>query len=231
MMKERSMRMISKITRGIILLSLVSVANAENVPESEKEKFSYAVGAQMAQQLRGQSMDIDPSMLSQALLDILGGSKPKLSDEEIKNVLISFQEKRQAEMLELASGNLEAGETFLKNNKKEKDIKVLDNGLQYKVITSGSGEKPNASDTVTVHYRGTLITGVEFDSSIRRGEPATFPVNGVIKGWQEVLPMMSTGSKWNIYVPSELAYGPRGAGANIPPNSTLIFEIELLSIK
>jgi len=225
------MRMISKIASSLVLLGLLPVAHAENTPISKKEKFSYAVGAQMAQQLRGQSMDIDAKMLSQALLDILSGSKAKLSDEEIKNVLTSFQEKRQAEIQELASGNLEAGKIFLDNNKKEKGIKVLDNGLQYKVVKSGSGKKPSASDTVTVHYRGTLISGVEFDSSISRGEPATFPVNGVIKGWQEILPMMETGAKWKVYIPSDLAYGPRGAGANIPPNATLIFDIELLSVK
>ncbi len=226
------MKTISKIASGIILLGLLPVvANAENTPKSEKEKFSYAVGAQMAHQLRGQGMDIDAKMASQALLDILSGSKQKLSDEEIQKVLVSFQEKRQVETQQLAAGNLEAGKTFLDNNKKEKGIKALDNGLQYKIIESGSGKKPSASDTVTVHYRGTLITGVEFDSSISRGEPATFPVNGVIKGWQEILPMMPTGSKWKVYIPSDLAYGPRGAGANIPPNSTLIFDIELLSIK
>ncbi|VAW85713.1 FKBP-type peptidyl-prolyl cis-trans isomerase FklB [hydrothermal vent metagenome] len=225
------MRMISKIASGIVLLNLVSIANADNVPISEKEKFSYAVGTQMAQQLHGQSMDLDAKMVSQALLDILSNSKPKLSDDEIKNVLASFQEKRQVEMQKLASENLVTGEAFLKNNKKEKGVETLDNGLQYQVIKAGSGEKPSVSDTVTVHYRGTLITGIEFDSSISRGEPATFPVNGVIQGWQKILPMMPTGSKWKVFIPSELAYGPRGAGANIPPNSALIFEIELLAIK
>ncbi|NOY72650.1 MAG: FKBP-type peptidyl-prolyl cis-trans isomerase [Gammaproteobacteria bacterium] len=225
------MRTISKIAGSIALLSLFPVANADNALKSEKEKFSYAVGVQMAQQLRSQGMEVDANAFSQAISDILSGSKPKLSEEEMQAAFTSFQEKRQAVVKKQAEENQTAGKAFLENNKKEKDITVLDNGLQYKIITAGSGKKPSASDTVTVHYQGTLINGDEFDSSISRGEPATFPVNGVIKGWQEILPLMSTGSKWKVFVPSELAYGDRGAGAQIAPHSTLIFEIELLSIK
>lgn len=225
------MRTISKIAGSIVLLGLFPVVNADDALKSEKEKFSYAVGVQMAQQLRSQGMEVDANAFSQAISDILSGAAPKLSEEEMQAVFTSFQEKRQTVMKKQAEENQKAGKAFLENNKKEKDITVLDNGLQYKIITAGSGKKPSASDTVTVHYQGTLINGDEFDSSISRGEPATFPVNGVIKGWQEILPLMPTGSKWKIFVPSELAYGDRGAGAQIAPHSTLIFEIELLSIK
>ncbi len=225
------MRTISKIAGSMVLLSLFPVANANDALKSEKEKFSYAVGVQMAQQLRSQGMEVDAKAFSQAISDILSGSEPKLSDEEMQAAFTSFQEKRQAVMTKLAEENQKISEAFLEKNKKEKDITVLDSGLQYKIITAGSGKKPSASDTVTVHYEGTLINGDEFDSSISRGEPATFPVNGVIKGWQEILPLMPTGSKWKVFVPSELAYGDRGAGAQIAPHSTLIFEIELLSIK
>ena len=169
--------------------------------------------------------------MSQAIEDVLSGSKLKLSTEDMQAAIEEFQKKQMKEMNAQAEKNKKAGEEFLAANKKKEGIHVTESGLQYKIIKKGSGKKPKATDTVEVHYKGTLINGEVFDSSYGRGEPTTFPVNRVIKGWQEALTLMSEGSKWEIYVPSDLAYGEKGAGGKIGPNETLIFEVELLKVK
>jgi FKBP-type peptidyl-prolyl cis-trans isomerase FklB len=141
------------------------------------------------------------------------------------------QKKDMEKQAAVAKKNLDAGQAFLEANKKKEGVVTLPSGLQYKVVTEGKGKQPKSTDTVVAHYRGTLINGTEFDSSYQRNEPATFPVGGVIKGWQEALPLMKEGAKWQVYIPSDLAYGPRGAGGDIGPNEVLIFDIELLSVK
>ena len=178
-----------------------------------------------------QGMELDNPAFLQAVEDVLSNSELKLSKEEMQQILSDFQKKEQEELAAAASNNKASGEKFLAENKSKDGVKTTESGLQYKVVTAGEGEKPKASSQVVVHYRGTLIDGTEFDSSYSRGEPATLGVNQVIKGWQEALQMMPVGSKWQIYVPADLAYGQRGAGGTIKPNSTLIFDIELLEIK
>jgi FKBP-type peptidyl-prolyl cis-trans isomerase FklB len=216
---------------ALMLLSF-SLSAAEPTYKSQKEKFSYAVGVQMGNSLKQQGIaDLDPKAVGQAISDVLSGAKLKLSNEEMQAAIVAFNQemmkKRQAE----GDKNKAAGDKFRAENKKRKGVKELKNGIQYEVLKKGKGAKPKVTDTVTVHYTGTLIDGTVFDSSVKRGVPATFSLKGVIPGWKEILPMMPTGSKWKVVIPPELAYGERGAGAKIGPNATLIFEIELISIK
>ncbi|HLQ26082.1 MAG TPA: FKBP-type peptidyl-prolyl cis-trans isomerase [Acidiferrobacterales bacterium] len=223
---------------GIIvgcLFAMQVVADDKLTLKTEKEKLSYSLGANLGQNVKNNNLDIDAEIFARAIKDALTGNKPLLSDEEMKTALQEFQQKmrqKQVAMLqETAAKNKKEGEAFLAANKKKKDVVVLPSGLQYKVIKAGAGKKPTINDTVIAHYTGALINGKEFDSSIRRGEPATFPLGGVIKGWQEVLPLMQTGAKWQVFIPADLAYGETGAGQAIGPNETLVFEIELISIK
>jgi FKBP-type peptidyl-prolyl cis-trans isomerase FklB len=169
------------------------------------------------------------------LQDALAGGKMLLSEEEERAVLTELQadmrKKQQEKMQQAAEANKKEGDAFLTANKGKDGVVTLPSGLQYKIITSGTGPKPSASDSVVCNYRGTLIDGKEFDSSYKRGQPATFPVSGVIKGWTEALQLMPVGSKWQLFVPSDLAYGERGQGGDIGPNATLVFEVELISIE
>lgn len=185
--------------------------------------------------LHRQSVEVDPAMLTQGLKDALAGGKTQMTDEEARTTLTQLQEelrkKQEAKMQQAGEENKKEGDAFLAANKTREGVVSLPSGLQYKILKAGTGPKPTATDSVVCNYRGTLIEGKEFDSSYKRGEPATFPVNGVIKGWMEALQLMPVGSKWQLFVPSDLAYGPRGAGADIGPNATLIFEVELLSIQ
>lgn len=199
--------------------------------ESDLEKLSYSMGIFFGQSVARQGMQLDNAAFLQAVEDVLNNTELKLSNEEMQKILTDFQKKEQEELAAAASSNKEIGEKFLVENKKKEGVKTTASGLQYKVVKAGDGEKPSATSKVVVHYRGTLIDGTEFDSSYSRGEPASFGVNQVIKGWQEALQMMPVGSKWQIYIPSDLAYGERGAGGSIKPNSTLIFDVELLEIK
>jgi FKBP-type peptidyl-prolyl cis-trans isomerase FklB len=180
-------------------------------------------------------LDIDPNILLRGLKDAMAGGKTLMTDDEIKASLTALQadirNKQQVKMQALGEANKRAGDAFLAANKTQEGVVTLADGLQYKILQEGTGPKPTAGDSVVCNYRGTLLNNTEFDSSYKRGQPATFPVTGVIKGWTEVLQLMPVGSKWQIFVPSELAYGARGAGAEIGPNSTLVFEIELLSIQ
>lgn len=202
-----------------------------------KEKFSYALGLSLGSNLHRQDVDIDPSILAQGLKDALNdNSKHLLTDQEAQAVLTQMQgevrEKQMAKAKEAEGKNKSAGTAFLAANKSKPGVVTLPSGLQYKVITMGTGPKPTASDTVACNYRGTTVDGKEFDSSAKHGgQPATFPVSGVIKGWTEAIQLMPVGSKWQLYIPADLAYGDRGAGPDIGPGSTLIFDVELVSIE
>jgi FKBP-type peptidyl-prolyl cis-trans isomerase FklB len=203
--------------------------------KTQKDKTSYAMGMNFGTGLRKQSIDIDPAILARGLKDAFANGKTLLTEEEARAVLTQLQSdlrKKQEEMAEQAAeANKKQGLAFLEANKAKDGVVALPSGLQYKVLTEGTGPKPAATDTVVCNYRGTLLDNTEFDSSYKRGQPATFPVTGVIKGWTEALQLMPVGSKWELFVPSELAYGERGAGGAIGPNATLIFEVELLSIQ
>ncbi|MGD0509556.1 MAG: FKBP-type peptidyl-prolyl cis-trans isomerase [Terriglobales bacterium] len=206
---------------------------------TKKDKFSYALGMNVAtglgNNLKNQSLEVDWSLVIQGLKDSTGGAKTRLTEEEEKAVLTEVQNevrKQQAEKAQqAATTNKTEGEAFLSANKSKEGVVTLPSGLQYKILTAGTGPKPTASDSVVCNYRGTLINGTEFDSSAKHGQPATFPVSGVIKGWTEALQLMPVGSKWQLFIPSTLAYGERGAGAQIGPHASLIFEVELLSIQ
>jgi FKBP-type peptidyl-prolyl cis-trans isomerase FklB len=206
---------------------------------TRKQKFSYAlgmdIGSKVGASLKQQSVDIDPALVSQGLKDAMAGSKTRLTTEEAQTVLKEVQaevnKQRQEKTAAAAAKNKTEGDAFLAANKSKEGVVTLPSGLQYKILTAGTGPKPAATDSVVCNYRGTLIDGKEFDSSYKRGQPATFGVGQVIKGWTEALQLMPVGSKWQLFVPSTLAYGERGAGAEIGPNATLIFEVELLSIQ
>jgi len=203
----------------------------ENILDTEKQKLSYTMGQQIGSGIQQDQLDVETESLVLGLSHALNGEKSILSDEEMRTVIESFQKEMQAKAGEAKSGNSDKGNEFLKDNSSKDGVETLSSGMQYIVINQGDGEKPKATDTVDVHYEGSLINGTVFDSSIKRGEPATFPVNGVIQGWQEALQLMVVGAKWKVFIPSELAYGEHGAGGAIGPNETLIFEMELLAIK
>jgi FKBP-type peptidyl-prolyl cis-trans isomerase FklB len=201
-----------------------------------KQKASYAIGMNIGKNLKRDSVEIDPAVLSRGLKDALAGGKLLLTDDEAKAALTALQmdvrAKEEAKMKAVAVENKKTGEAFLAANKTKEGVVTLPSGLQYKIITAGTGPKPTADDTVLCHYRGTLVDDTEFDSSYKRKEPLKIPVGGVIKGWTEAIQLMPVGSKWQLFIPSDLAYGERGApGSPIGPNSTLIFEVELISIE
>lgn len=201
---------------------------SEQKLNSQLEKFSYALGLSISGNLIQSGVkQIDPEKFLLALNDVFSGQQPKLSAEEANKILQEFMEEQQSGD---AKSNLEEGLLFLAKNREAEDVVETSSGLQYKIINEGDGESPNAADQVKCHYHGTLIDGTVFDSSVQRGQPAVFPVNGVIQGWVEALQMMSVGSKWRLFVPADLAYGERGAGGAIGPNTTLIFDVELLEI-
>lgn len=192
------------------------------------DKFSYSIGLGIGQNLRGMGTnDLNVEDFAQAVKDVLTGTTPAISHTEARQIVNEYFEKLEAR---INAENIEKGKTFLEENKKNPNVKVLPSGLQYEVIREGNGKHPKATDQVRCHYEGTLIDGTLFDSSVRRGQPAVFGVNQVIKGWVEALQLMSEGAKWKLYIPSELAYGAAGAGEMIPPHSTLIFEVELLEV-
>jgi FKBP-type peptidyl-prolyl cis-trans isomerase FklB len=210
-------------------------AKAPLTLKTQKEKASYAMGMNFGTGLRKQSIDIDPAILARGLKDSFSNGKTLLTEEEARVVLTQLQSdlrKKQQELSQQAADvNKKLGLAFLETNKSKDGVVALPSGLQYKVLKEGTGPKPAPTDTVVCNYRGTLLDNTEFDSSYKRGQPATFPVTGVIKGWTEALQLMPVGSKWQLFIPAELAYGDRGAGGQIGPNSTLIFEVELLSIQ
>jgi FKBP-type peptidyl-prolyl cis-trans isomerase FklB len=199
--------------------------------ETNKQKLSYSMGIFFGQTVIRQEMEIDIPSFMQAVEDVLNKSEKKLSDDEMQKIINTYQKKEKEKQITQSTNSKEDGEKFLAENRNNDGVIVLASGLQYKIIKNGEGIKPLADSRVVVHYRGTLINGTEFDSSYARGEPIELGLNQVIKGWQEALQLMPVGSKWQVFIPSELAYGERGAGRVIGPNSTLIFDIELLSIK
>ena len=216
----------------LIAISLSSgTAYAEKQPATDKEKFSYAVGVQLAQNIARQDIQLDLDSFLQAIEDIITATPLKVSVVEMQQALVNYRDKELKKQDEAGKINKVEGEKVLAENKTKEGIVSIPGGLQYKIIKKGEGKKPTPESDVIVHYRGTLLSGKEFDSSYSRGEPITLNLKGVIKGWQIALPMMQTGAKWQLYVPSELAYGPQAAGPNIGPNSTLIFDIELIAIK
>jgi FKBP-type peptidyl-prolyl cis-trans isomerase FklB len=204
--------------------------------KTAQDSISYAIGFATGQNMRKNTIDIKPDIFSAAVKDGLKSDTSKLfTQAEIEKILTDFQQQMMAKMDEKNKAEGEKykreGDAFLTENGKKEGVITLPSGLQYKVLTSGTGKTPTAADKVTTHYRGTLINGTEFDNSYKRGEPATFPVTGVIKGWTEALQLMKEGDKWQLFIPGELAYGQRGAGQNIPPNATLIFEVELIKVE
>jgi FKBP-type peptidyl-prolyl cis-trans isomerase FklB len=205
--------------------------------DTQKDKASYAIGLNIGRSMKKDDVDVDPEIIARGMKDALSGAKPLLTDEETQTVLNTLQSdvrKHQQELYQQAVlKNKEQGDAFLATNKSKTGVVTLPSGLQYKVIQNGDGPKPAANDTVVCNYRGTLIDGTEFDSSYKRGKPATFGVSQVIKGWTEALQLMPVGSKWELYIPPNLAYGERGTpnGGPIGPNSTLIFDVELVSIQ
>lgn len=200
-----------------------------------RDKVSYGIGMKMGRDFKEQGANLNPEVIAQAMKDVLADKTPQLTDEQVVEAFTAYQKEMetQYEAKAKAEGekNLKDGEAYLAENGKKEGVVTLPSGLQYKVLTAGKGKKPSAKDTVSVHYRGTLIDGKEFDSSISRGEPATFPVSGVIPGWTEALQLMQEGAKWQLFIPAKLAYGERGAGRAIGPNSTLVFEVELIKIQ
>ena len=216
---------------------LFSVCHAQEKLElkDQKAKESYSLGYQFGHNLKAQGVDLDLDVYASGMKDALGGKEPQMSQEDIRAAITGLQQRLQAaqqkQLKEMADKNVEESKKFLAEDQKKEGIKTLPSGLQYKVLTEGFGKMPKAEDTVTVNYKGTLIDGTEFDNSYKRGQPATFKVNGVIKGWTEAMQLMKEGSKWQLFIPPDLAYGERGAGRTIPPGSTLIFEVELISVK
>jgi FKBP-type peptidyl-prolyl cis-trans isomerase FklB len=235
-----------KALLGFLAIGVATTLSAADTKSPElkdqKDKVSYSIGMDIGRNIKRQNLELNVDALASGIRDILAGGKTSLTDEEAREVMNAYrtemQAKQQVQAKEQSEKNKKEGDAFLAENAKKEGVKThqvklpgTNAVLQYKVLTAGTGPKPSTNDTVITHYRGTLIDGTEFDSSYKRGEPATFPVTGVIKGWTEALLMMPVGSKWQLFIPSELAYGERGAGRNIGPNATLIFDIELIGIQ
>ena len=216
-----------KIILSLILIMGITSINAQNL-NTEMEKVSYSLGVNVAKSVKNQGLtSIDSEAIAQAFTDVFEGNELKISEQESNLVLQDYFGKLAKEA---QSANVEAGQKFLAENAKRNGVTTTATGLQYEVLTEGSGDSPKETAQVTVHFHGTLIDGTVFDSSVERGQPATFPVNGVIPGWGEALQLMKPGAKYKLFIPSNLAYGERGAGGSIGPNATLIFEVELISI-
>jgi FKBP-type peptidyl-prolyl cis-trans isomerase FklB len=198
--------------------------------KDQKDKVSYSIGLNIGFNLGRQNVQVNPDVLAAGIKDAIAG-KPQLNTDQVKEVMATFEKDMQQKQKAAGEKNASEGAKFLEENKKKEGVKATASGLQYKVLKEGAGPQPKETDTVTVNYRGTLINGTEFDSSYKRGQPATFPLNGVIKGWTEGLQLMKTGSKYQFFVPANLAYGDRNVGPDIAPNSTLIFEVELIGVK
>ncbi len=226
-----------QVTAAILAVTMVATAAtaADSSLKDTKDKLGYGIGLDMGKTFKKQGLEINPDALLKGFKDGMSGAEPKISEEEIKATFMAVQQemakKQMEESAQASTKNLKEGADFLAANKKKSGIVTTASGLQYKVLTKGTGPKPTATSVVKTHYRGTLLDGTEFDSSYKRNEPAEFEVGQVIKGWTEALQMMPVGSKWQLFIPADLAYGERGAGGTIAPNSTLIFEVELLAIK
>jgi FKBP-type peptidyl-prolyl cis-trans isomerase FklB len=195
-----------------------------------KDKISYVIGRDMAENLRKQGIEIEADAFVQGMKDVMAGKASALSQAEVQQAMMALQQSMSQKQQGKGADNKKAGEDFLAQNKTREGVKTLPSGLQYQVLQQGKGKSPAKTDKVTTHYHGTLIDGTVFDSSYERGQPATFPVNGVIAGWTEALQLMQEGAKWRLFIPSDLAYGARGAGDDIGPNAALIFDVELISV-
>ncbi len=223
----------------IAVLSIMLIATTVSAVEdtelkTQNDRVSYGIGMDIGGSLKNQYKNMDFDMFMKGMKDAFLGNETLMTDQEVRKTMSDFKKKlksqHEKQKTVLAEKNSKEGNAFLMENKKEANVTTLSSGLQYMVIKEGSGDIPKSTDTVTVNYRGTLIDGTEFDSSGKRGQPATFKVKGVIAGWTEALQLMKIGSKWKLFLPSNIAYGERGAGGKIGPNATLIFEVELLSI-
>jgi FKBP-type peptidyl-prolyl cis-trans isomerase len=204
--------------------------------KTEKDKVNYGIGVGVARNFQRQRIEVDLDIVIKGMRDMLSGGKLLMTEEELQTTMTAFQAELQKKLQDAAKSaaekNKKEGEAFLAENSKKDGVVALPSGLQYKILKPGDGKKPSSQDSVECHYRGTLINGTEFDSSYKRGQPINLKVDGgVIAGWSEALKLMSVGSKWQIFIPSQLAYGEKGAGSQIGPNATLIFEVELLGIK
>ena len=223
------------ICLGAVCIASIGLAQDKAQLKDQKDKASYSIGYDIGETFKKQNIDLNPDALFGGLKDALAGKEASMNKEERDKTLQAFQkemmEKQIAASKEAATKNIAEGEKFLAENKKKPDVKTTASGLQYKVIKEGSGPSPKETDTVVVNYKGTLIDGTEFDSSYKRNEPATFQVNRVIKGWIEGLQLMKPGAKYQLFIPAALGYGERGAGQLIGPNATLIFDVELVSVK
>ena len=226
------------IFRAVLLVAFLSgICPAGETPESKdgKEMISYSIGYQIGGDFKRQGVELDPDLLVKGMQDAASGAEPRIPPQEMRKTLVELKRKVEADerkrRRENAGKRRAEGEAFLAANGKKERVTTLPSGLQYKVLAAGKGKSPNPTDNVTVHYRGSLVDGTEFDSSYRRNAPATFGVDRVIAGWKEALPMMKVGAKWQLFVPSKLGYGEQGNGSRIPPGSTLLFDIELISIQ
>jgi FKBP-type peptidyl-prolyl cis-trans isomerase FklB len=226
------MKALNYLLGGAVIALGVNIHAADEKPlGSQKEKASYGVGMNVGKSFKSDLIELDVDAFFRGFKDALSGTKSAVTEAELEQAMTSLRADVSRKSEERASSNKKAGQDFLAKNKDEKNVKTTESGLQYTVMKEGTGPSPKATDTVKVHYRGTLIDGTEFDSSYKRNEPTTFPVNQVIKGWTEALQKMKVGSKWKVFVPSDLAYGDEGRPPVIPPASVLIFEIELLGIE
>jgi FKBP-type peptidyl-prolyl cis-trans isomerase FklB len=222
---------LKNITLTILFMSLAAPAIAATELKDHKQKFSYSVGYRLALSLKAEGLDVDPTAFSAAMKDALSDGKAALTTEEMQAALTAERDKQLKVLQDKVAENKITGDKFRADNAKKEGVKTLDNGIQYKIITSGKGKKASADSEVTVHYRGSLINGTEFDSSYKREKPATFGLSGVIKGWQEIVPMMKEGDKWSVVIPPEFGYAEKGAGSAIGPGETLLFDIELIKVK
>lgn len=229
-MHHSSTKLSRLLNFSLVMSAGLSIAACAAKLDTPKKKISYTIGQQIGESIKTQGVDVDVDVLASSIKDVLKGNKSQLSPEDMRAAMMAAQQDMQAKMAKEGEANLKTGADFLAANKSKEGITTTPSGLQYKVLQPGKGATPTDKDTVVCHYKGTLIDGTEFDSSYKRGEPAEFPVNGVIAGWTESLKTMKEGEKRQLFIPSELAYGPQGR-PGIPPNSVLLFDIELLSVK
>ncbi|MEX1199591.1 MAG: FKBP-type peptidyl-prolyl cis-trans isomerase [Methylophaga sp.] len=203
---------------------------AQATLDSDQQKLSYIFGIQVGQNMKSEGVELDMAAFAAGVKDMLDGKQPQLDQATAEQVISQFQQQKSQELAAVMNKKQAESKAFMDENAKNPGVKTTESGMQYEIIEAGDGATPSADDKVIAHYEGTLIDGTKFDSSYDRGEPATFPVNGVIKGWQEALQMMKEGAKWRVVIPGNLAYGPQGAGDKIGPNETLVFTIELIAI-
>ncbi len=229
-MESKSIFTRTLFTSLLTILFAGTAVAADSKPTTEKEKFSYTIGFQIGQGFKRDGLDVDTKSMSQAIMDVMKNTAPRLTPDEMRSTMQGAQKKLAATRKVKADKAKAVGDKFLAKNGKKDGVITRKSGLQYKVISTGKGKQPKATDSITAHYKGSLINGTVFDSSYKRGEPATFNVGQVINGWKEILPLMKEGDKWQVFIPSDLAYGERGQGPTIGPNEALIFDIELIKV-